>query len=84
MPADYTNTDCETNMTLDIRASNFLGNKKSKEVHDLRKTNQTASGCQINETIVAGNAVLLYPDTLAQAKTDGYDPCAKCLPGSTK
>lgn len=69
---------------VDIRASNFLGNKRSKEVHDLNKTNQSSGGCQINETIVAGNAALIYPDTLAQAKREGFDPCAKCLPGSTR
>lgn len=56
----------------------FLGNKNTKEVHD--KNNENAN-CQLSEIT---DRVTFDPDTLAQAKKKGYDPCAWCLPGSTR
>lgn len=62
----------------------YLGNKNKKEVHDLDGEDTSASGCQIDEIIRAGNAVTFYPDTLAEAHSQGYDNCAKCLGGSLR
>ncbi len=62
----------------------FLGNSNTKEVHDLDHEDTSAAGCQINEIIKAGHKVTFSPDTLAEAKSEGYDPCAKCLLGSTR
>lgn len=62
----------------------FLGNSNSKEVHDLDNEDTSGSGCQINEIIRAGHAVYFTPDTLAQAHSEGYDNCAKCLSGSRR
>lgn len=62
----------------------YLGNKNSKEVHDLDNENTSPSGCQINEIIRAGHAVFFTPDTLDQAHREGYDNCAKCLTGSRR
>jgi hypothetical protein len=54
------------------------------EVHDLRNEDKTGGGCQIDEIIRAGNAVVFSPDTLDQAKRERYDPCDKCLLGSRR
>lgn len=62
----------------------FLGNKNTTEVHDLDIEDTSASGCQINEIIRAGNDVYFTPDTLAQARSEGFDNCAKCIGGSTR
>lgn len=63
------------------RTVRFLGNKSKREVHDLqRETRQ----CQIDEILRAGHAVGFSPDTLAQARSEGYDNCAYCIGGSTR
>jgi hypothetical protein len=59
----------------------YLGNTNTAEVHDL--TNEKPA-CQISEILAAGHGVVFSPDTLAQAKSEGFDPCAKCLTGSTR
>lgn len=61
----------------------FLGNSDSEhmEVHDLQNEN---TNCQIDEIINAGNAVVFSPDTLDQAKSEGYDNCSWCIGGSTR
>jgi hypothetical protein len=60
----------------------YLGNidPDHLEVHDLQneKTN-----CRIDEISAAGNAVT-FPDTLAQAHSEGYDDGAYCLGGSKR
>jgi len=60
----------------------FLGNIKSKEVHDLDNEDTSGSGCQIDEIIKAGHAVTFEPDILFEAHSQGYDNCAKCLSDS--
>jgi hypothetical protein len=60
---------------------NYLGNRWTKEVHDLRKE---TGNCQVSEIIRAGNAVTFSPDSLAQARSEGYDNCAWCLGDSTR
>ena len=62
----------------------FLGNKHKKEVHDQQKEDTAASGCQIDEFLKAGHGVAFTPDTLDQARKEGYDNCAKCIGGSTR
>jgi hypothetical protein len=59
----------------------YLGNRHTTEVHDLQR--ETVQ-CQIREIITARHAVVFTPDTLAQAKAEGYDNCAYCLGGSTR
>lgn len=59
----------------------FLGNRRTTEVHDLRNEQ---TNCQINEILRAGNAVGFRPDTLQQARSEGYDNCAYCVGGSTR
>jgi hypothetical protein len=61
----------------------FVGNRQRAhmEVHDL--DNEMVQ-CQIDEMIRAGNAVIFKPDTLAQARRQGYDNCAYCIGGSTR
>jgi hypothetical protein len=62
----------------------FLGNKNKLEVHDLTREDTAPNGCQIDEFLRAGHGVYFVPDSLGQAKSEGYDNCAKCLGGSTK
>ena len=62
----------------------FVGNTSEKEVHDLDHEDTRPSGCQIDEIIAARHARTFDPDTLAQARSEGYDPCAKCIGGSQR
>ena len=62
----------------------FCGNTNKMEVHDLDREDASASGCQIDEIIRAGHAKAFAPDTLAQAHSEGYDNCAKCIGGSRR
>ena len=62
----------------------YLGNRSEKEVHDLWNEDTSEGGCQIDEIIEAGHAVVFTPDTLGQADKESYDPCAKCLPSSRR
>ncbi len=63
------------------KSKRFLGNTKKMAVHDLRKEQV---GCQIDKIIAAGHAVTFSPDTLAQAKAEGYDACGSCVGGSRR
>lgn len=62
----------------------FLGNKSKMEVHDLHNEKTGPNQCQIDEIIKAGNAVVFSPDTLSQARNEGYDNCRYCIGGSTR
>lgn len=64
----------------------FLGNSNPSrmEVHDLENKDASPTGCQIDEIITAGHAVVFYPDTLQQAYTERYDSCAYCIGASTR
>ena len=59
----------------------FLGNSDPgrMEVHDLQNEDTSPTGCQIDEIIAAGHAVVFDPDTLLQAYTERYDSCAYCI-----
>ena len=70
--------EAEMASTGELYDERYLGNTRSKEVHDL---DQETENCQIDELIEAGHARPF--DTLAQAYADGYDNCAYCL-GSSK
>ncbi|SFQ11490.1 hypothetical protein [Salibacterium halotolerans] len=59
----------------------FLGNSNTKEVHDLDNEQTT---CQINEIVKHNHAVTFTPDTLATAKSEGYDNGHYCIGGSTR
>ncbi|MDD3803177.1 MAG: hypothetical protein PHW02_02170 [bacterium] len=59
----------------------YLGNKNTKEVHDLYNE---GNSCGINKIVMAGNAVRFVPDTLAQARMEGYDNCHYCIDGSKR
>lgn len=59
----------------------YLGNSNTMEVHDL---NNEKPQCQIGEIIAAGHAVGFRPDTLTQARSEGYDNCAYCIGSSRR
>ncbi len=59
----------------------YLGNKSTREVHELRDEQRN---CRIGEIIAAGNAVGFDLDTLAQAHVEGYDSCHYCIDGSKR
>lgn len=56
--------------------SRYLGNKNTKEFHDLQR--QTPK-CNISEIVER-----VYFTSEQQAKRAGYDPCDHCLEGSTR
>lgn len=62
----------------------FCRNTKKMEVHDLDREDASSSGCQINEIIRSRHAKAFMPDTLAQAYSEGFDNCAKCIGGSRR
>lgn len=53
----------------------YLGNSNTMQVHDL---DHEKRNCQIAE-IKVEHRVLFTPDTFAQAKREGYDPCDYCI-----
>jgi hypothetical protein len=53
----------------------LLGNAQTKEVHVLRNER---SACQVEELLLSGRGVGFTPDTLAQAKLEGYELCQHC------
>jgi hypothetical protein len=61
----------------------YLGNNNPSkmEVHDLQNEQ---TNCQIDEILRANHAVVFDPDTLEQARSEGYDNCAYCIGGSTR
>jgi hypothetical protein len=65
-----------------MNGERYLGNKSTKEVHDLDNEKTGANECQIDEIIKAGHD---KPFTsLATAHSEGYDDCAYCLPASKR
>ena len=61
----------------------YIGNNSptKKEVHDLDNEDTSPNGCQIDKI---KEVVTFDPDTLAEARSNGFDPCDKCLEGSTR
>lgn len=53
----------------------FIGNTNTKEVHNLRNER---SSCSLEDVLLFGRAVAFTPDTLAQAKTEGFELCQHC------
>ena len=62
----------------------YLGNKAKKEVHDLDNEKIAPNQCQVDEIVRAGNAVYFAPDTLPEARVQGYDNCQWCIGGSRR
>lgn len=62
----------------------FVGNVHKMEVHDLDNEKNGAHQCQIDEIIAANHAKIFEPDTLDQARREGYDNCKHCIGGSLK
>lgn len=58
----------------------FMGNTNKKEVHDL---DNEQTNCQIDEIIRAGHRITFNPDTVDEARSQGYDRCHWCLGDST-
>lgn len=65
-----------------MNGERFLGNTRSREVHDLDQEDASRSGCQINEILKAGHARPF--STLSASHLAGYDNCAKCLGGGQR
>jgi hypothetical protein len=67
-----------------MNGERYLANKSPsrKEVHDLDNEKTGSNECQIDEIINAGNDKPY--DSLAAARSDGYDNCAYCLGNSSR
>jgi len=62
----------------------FVGNTNTKEVHDLDNEDTNPNGCQIDEIIRAGHAVIFEEDTLQKFIEEGYDNGHYCIGGSKR
>jgi len=58
------------------RSVRYLGNRATKEVHDLGNEWPI---CQVDDILRGGHAVGFIPDTLVEARSDGYDACHWCI-----
>lgn len=65
--------------TGELYGEKYLGNTRTKEVHDL---DLETENCQIDQIIEAGHATPF--DTLKEAHQEGYDNCAFCLGSSER
>jgi len=65
--------------TGNMSGEQFLGNARTKEVHDL---DNEKVNCQIDEIIRAGNDRPFH--FLSTAHAQGYDNCAYCLGNSNR
>ena len=54
----------------------FVGNRGTDQVHDLDNEDTDANACQIDEI---RDWKTFNPDTFAQAKNEGFDPCDYCI-----
>lgn len=54
----------------------YVGDKRVQRVHDL---DATADECGIDELMAAETYAAFGPDTLAEARNRGYQPCRHCL-----
>jgi hypothetical protein len=52
-----------------------LGNPRTAQVHVVTRAR---ARCGVDELIAADHAVGFYPDSLAQARREGYDVCVHC------
>ena len=59
-----------------VYGKRFLGNADTKVVHDL---DNEKPQCRINEIIHAEHAVTFTPDTLVQARREGYYKSHSCI-----
>lgn len=72
----------------------YLGNINKMEVHDLDNEKTKPHQCQIDEIIAANNrdvnnkcngrVKIFEPDTLEQARREGFDNCTHCLSNSNR
>lgn len=57
----------------------FIGNSKTKELHDLTREDRGPGGCRIDELLKAVAGAGFHPDSLIAAHREGYHDCDKCL-----
>lgn len=57
----------------------FIGNSKTKEVHDLTLEDGSPGGCRIDDVLKAVAGAGFHPDSLIAAHREGYHDCEKCL-----
>ncbi|MBD3375246.1 hypothetical protein GF406_09440 [candidate division KSB1 bacterium] len=73
-----------TNSVTNRGGIRYLGNNNptgDREVHDL---NNERAQCQIDKIIQNNHAVRFVPDTLSQARKEGFDPCEWCIGGGNR
>ena len=66
---------------LPLYYSRHCGNINKMRVHDLENEKKQ---CQIDDIIDSVQAINFYPDTLEQARGEGYNNCAYCIGGRRK
>jgi hypothetical protein len=53
----------------------YIGDSVAKEVHCVKGER---SQCRVEDLLLLGRAVGFTPDTLAQARSEGFNPCTHC------
>ncbi len=64
-----------------LQDQRYLGDGRSKLLHDLLHEDPTSRGCRIMDVLGSGQAVRFEPDGVKQAMTEEYTLCGKCFYG---
>jgi len=62
----------------------YLGNNNPNGDHEVHDLYNEKPQCQIDLILQNRHAVRFIPDTLSQAKKEGFDPCGHCIGFSTR
>lgn len=57
----------------------LIGNSRTAQVHVVA---HARARCHVDDVVDKDRAVGFYPDSLAQALREGYDPCTYCAGSS--
>ena len=56
----------------------YVGDKRTRIVHDLDRESCSARGCHVSD-IMSADVVTFEPDTLREAYRRGFDFCPSCI-----
>ena len=65
--------------TDEVAEQRYIGDADSKFVHDSYHEDPTPRGCRIFELVKSRQALRFDPDRLAQALSEGFTMCEKCM-----
>ena len=59
----------------------YVGDKRSQIVHDL---DNSTDACAIDELMQSEQFLAIAPESIAEARNRGYQPCRQCVTESTE